>query len=177
MKNNKKALTMAEVLIVLSLLGVVAVITIPSAIIEHRKNVARVRVKRAMAYYEATFKKIVVDNNLMTDSKVDSVIDTCVKKQKYFKVVEIMDNPEPNDCVFRTAENFWWNVQDIKNPYVSMSQNGLNEESKRFQFSGHVKNGVIYINDLQYEKKLKDANKANKYDEIEKMYNFINQKN
>ena len=51
-----------------------------------------------------------------------------------------------------------------------------NPIGSRYEFSGHVKNGVIYINDLQYEKNLKDAGKPNKYDKVQAMYDFINKK-
>ena len=50
-KNNKKGFTLAEVLITLGIIGVVAALTIPGLIANHRKKVVEVRLKKFYSTY------------------------------------------------------------------------------------------------------------------------------
>ena len=65
MKNNenKNAFTLVETLITLTILGVVAAITIPYLIQKYIETTNRVKVKKAMAAYEKVINDIVVEND------------------------------------------------------------------------------------------------------------------
>ena len=166
---DKYAFTLAETMIVLIILGTIAITVIPSVINHHRESINRVKIKKAMAFYESAFKKIVVDNAIMTDSGFDKRIqpasNKCGKIKSLFKIVETK-----SECVFRSSEDVWWDVSDFKAPIVGLTEEDLSNASKKLYFSGHINNGVLRINDIGY---LSGDEKAN----VQKTYNYINRRN
>ena len=67
---KKAAFTLAETLIVLVILGVVAAITIPALVRNQMEAQNRTRIKKAMTVYDMLINKIVVENNLKDDVAV-----------------------------------------------------------------------------------------------------------
>ncbi|MBE7706179.1 MAG: type II secretion system protein [Cyanobacteria bacterium SIG30] len=58
----KKAFTLAEVLITLTVIGIIAAITIPTTIINHQKQQAVVQLKKAYSTLANTTNKAIMDN-------------------------------------------------------------------------------------------------------------------
>ena len=171
-KIKQNAFTVAETMIVLIILGTLFTLIIPSTINKHRENINRVKIKKAMAYYEVVFKKLVVDNHIMTDTGFDRKLQTnnCDKIKKQFKIIE---TDSANPCIFRSAEDIWWNVTDFKAPLVSVKKANIDANNepgicKLFRFSGHIVNGVLRINDMGY---ITDADEKRA---LEKTYGYIN---
>ena len=61
---KRVAFTLQETLITLTILGVVASITIPALIQKYIEATSRVKVKKAMAAYEKAVNQMVVENNI-----------------------------------------------------------------------------------------------------------------
>ena len=168
---KSKAFTVAETMVVLIILGTLFTVIIPVTINHHRENINRVKIKKAMAYYEVVFKKLVVDNAIMTDSgfkkkfhNCGDACSNCAKIKKQFKVIET-DNS--NKCIFSSAEGIWWDVSDFTKPKISIKKDNIRNDTKNYTMSGHIVNGVLRINDMGYlKRKEKTA--------VQKTYNCIN---
>ena len=164
-KIKRNGFTMTEIGVTLTVLAILFTIVIPPMVSYHRESINRVKIKKSMAYYENFFKNIAVKNNCMTDAAMKKAA-TCDKIHKQFKYIET-----DVDCVFKSAESVWWNVDDILNPKVSIRKDHLNNcDSNKdcFYFSGHIDRGVLRLNDTGYI-----TNKTEKK-RLEKTYNYVN---
>jgi prepilin-type N-terminal cleavage/methylation domain-containing protein len=77
---NKHAFTLAEVLITLGIIGVVAALTLPSLISNHRKNVTLTRLKKVYSVMNQAIAQSIAENGDYTDWVKDcglSHIPTC----------------------------------------------------------------------------------------------------
>ena len=96
--SNKKAFTLAEVLITLSILGVVAALTIPSLVNRQSEMAAIVKLKKAISQYESVAEVYMAENEA---TKFDVA---CDKLNEYFKIVDKTDD----GCQFTTADGVAW---------------------------------------------------------------------
>ena len=118
MKKNKNAFTLAETLITLTILGIVAAITIPS-LINHYKEVSnRTKVKKAMATYEKALNQMVIDYDIKSDLALGNAfpLNDCSKTSEYFKIAE------GSDCRFKTSDGIWWDISSIKKPIIILDK-------------------------------------------------------
>ena len=104
---------MAEVLITLSILGVVAALTIPSLVNRQSDLAAQVKLKKAIANYENVAAVYMVENEASDLSTLG-----CDNLGDYFKVVESDDN-----CAFITADGVVWTFNAAGNAVVVDSVN------------------------------------------------------
>ena len=74
-----KAFTLAEVLITLAIIGVVAALTLPTMIANHQKKVYVVQLQKAISTLEQGFKM------MMADDAVDNL--------EYTSVFQLVGNP------------------------------------------------------------------------------------
>jgi len=111
--NSKKAFTLAEVLITLSILGVVAALTIPSLVNRQSQLAAIVKMKKAISQFEQVADVYMAENDA-TDIKgmisTTPTGTTCDNLGNYFKVVEEVNGK----CDFMTADGVEW-VFDVSN--------------------------------------------------------------
>ena len=95
--NSKKAFTLAEVLITLSILGVVAALTIPSLVNRQSELAAIVKMKKAVSQYEQVAEVYMAENEATT-------FDVgCGDLDDYFKQVT-----GAGECTFTTADGVEW---------------------------------------------------------------------
>ena len=107
LKNCKKAFTLAEVLITLSILGVIAALTIPSLVNRNSDVSAIVKLKKAIATYERVTGEYFAEsgkNNLK-----DWTGTKCVNIGNYFKIVDSKKLTEYN-CQFITSDGVYWAI-------------------------------------------------------------------
>ena len=108
MKKDKKGFTLAEVLVALTILGIVAVLVVPGLTNKSQTIAKRVKIKKALSVYESAINTIITENNLpQTTSSLDSFIkndDECSNAYKYFKAIK------KNGCQFKTSDGLWWDV-------------------------------------------------------------------
>ena len=120
MKNFSKnsAFTLAETLVTVVILGIVAAILVPNLINRQVENANRTRVKKAMASYEKAINYIIIENDIRTTEGIREFgeDDDCESAKKYFKTVQ----DGANDCIFRTADRVWWDISDLSNPLISL---------------------------------------------------------
>ena len=99
---TKKAFTLAEVLITLSILGVVAALTIPSLVNRQSEMAAIVKIKKAISQFEQVAEVYMAEEEAQN---IDGMIGAgCANLTNYFKVVKT----GANDCNITTADGVNW---------------------------------------------------------------------
>ena len=122
--SSKKAFTLAEVLITLSILGVVAALTIPSLVNRQSEMAAQVKLKKAIANYENVAAVYMVENEStdlsgITKNTAGNAND-CSNMGNYFKIVKQNNS---NKCIFTTADGVIWLFSTAGNPVIMDSEN------------------------------------------------------
>ena len=174
---DKKAFTLAETLIVLVILGVIASITIPAVVRRQVEAQNRTRIKKAMTVYDTAINKMVVENGiksndaLINEFNADKNNNSCAKSRAYFKVSQ----EGANDCIFKASDGIWWNISDINHPIIAFNEDDLTDEiasgdtNKAFKLVGYLddNNGSLRVGDLAVAE---GDNKTY----LNKLYGFIN---
>ena len=115
-KRNKKAFTLAETLITLTILGVVAAITIPGLVRRQIEAANRTKIKKAMSVYDTAINKMVIENGIKDNAALVSTAgnadNNCAGSSPYFKI------SQGSGCEFKTSDGLWWNISDIENPII-----------------------------------------------------------
>ena len=176
MKNLEKGFTLAETLITLTILGVVAAITVPSLINKYSESANRTKLKKAMAAYEKALNQMIIDNDIKGD--IGDAINKagCTIATEYFKKIQ------GSGCYFQTSDKIWWGIEDIEHPVISLKDqitskaesdaikakaDSLDDDKTSFVMVGEIKNSIVRIND-------KVAVSSTDEDYLDKLYAFIN---
>lgn len=126
---SKKAFTLAEVLITLSILGVIAAITIPALVNRNNDIAAQTKIKKAIAAYEN------VANVYMAENQVADLAGlVCADMGDYFKIVSGADT-----CQFTTADGVEWTFDTNGN--VGVITDAAN--SPRYAVTVWTNNGLV----------------------------------
>ena len=185
--SDKFAFTLAETLIVLAILGVVATLTIPSVYRKYTNHVNKTKIKKAMEVYTAVLSTIVYENNIISESGLKAwseknAENNCSYSSFYFKTVE------GSGCIFKTSDGVWWYLADIENPLISLTkietggannlENAINRAKSEsnttaFYFVGRYDSQTysLRINDMFYERE-KDG-ESDYYKYLSKLYNYL----
>ena len=181
MENNKKGFTLAETLIVLTSLGIIAAIVIPSFIHKNIETQNRTMVKKAMSAYDTAISKMLIENRITDETLLRQWADTEVKNQcantsKYFKI------KSGTGCLFKTMDNISWYIDDILNPIISVKdfENADDAKTKALDKNSTTtfklltlydeKIGAFRTNDLEYTH---NNGSEDQIAELENVYNFI----
>ena len=89
-KIRKNAFTLAETLVTVVILGIVAAIVVPNLINRQVENANRTRVKKAMAAYEKAINFIILENDIKSTEELKEFgeEETCKFSKSYFKTVQ-----------------------------------------------------------------------------------------
>lgn len=128
--SNKKAFTLAEVLITLSILGVVAALTIPSLVNRQSEMAAIVKLKKAISTYESVAEVYMAEEEATDLSGMAG--DNCANLTNYFKIVN------GSGCTFTTGDGVLWNFNASGNAVVLDSV-----KSPRYGVVMWAKNGLV----------------------------------
>ena len=176
LNNFNKAFTLAETMIVLVILGVIASITIPALVRNQMDAQNRTRLRKAMTVYDMVLNKMVVENGiksndaLINEFNADHNNNSCAKSRAYFKSAQ----DGVNDCTFRASDGLWWNIEDITHPIIAFNENDLTAEkaagntNETFYLVGYLdNNGLLRVSDIA------SADDDNQ-EYLTKLYNFAN---
>ena len=175
--SKTKGFTLAETLITLTILGVIAAITVPMLINKQMEAANRTKLKKAMAAYEKALNQMIVDNDVKND--IASALNTagCTITSPYFKKIN------GDGCHFQTADKVWWDITDIEHPLISLKDeitddniatlksnaDSLDDDKTSFVMVGEIKDGIVRINDKGGIVKDSDDEKY-----VDKLYVFTN---
>lgn len=173
-KNSGKAFTMAETLVVVSMLGIVAMLTIPSLYFRHTQSLNRTKVKKSMSNYDSLIRRMKAEHKLSNEDIFNTWVRenaNCGNTTQYF-----IKN-EGNGCIFRTSDDVWWNITDINKPIIafkhddltSANAEDLNSNTAFYFVNSFDNNNRVRINDIEYERQEESDN----IQILEKLYNFI----
>lgn len=178
LNRSRKAFTLAETLIVLVILGIVAAITIPALVRRHVESSNRTRIKKAMTVYDTAINKMVVENGiksndaLINEFNADKNNNSCAKSRAYFKTSQ----DGANDCIFKASDGIWWNISDINHPIIAFNEDDLTDEiasgdtNRAFKLVGYLDdNGSLRVSDLAKAE-------GDNQEYLTKLYNFMNSK-
>ena len=173
---NRKAFTLAETMIVIVVLGIIATLTIPALVNKNKESVAKTKVRKAMAAYESALNKMIIENDLKSDDTLTAWAGAnCANSTNYFKKVQ------GDGCIFKTSDGIWWNISDIERPLIAFKQDDLDQtkanaenDMSAFVLVGRFgTDGSLRVDDLAYE----TANDtANSKAQVEKLYNLLGMK-
>ena len=113
---KKAAFTLAEVLITLGIIGVVAALTLPTLIQNHQKQVYVTQLKKAYSTLNNAINKMAVDEGVVDWSQTRCAQDYNVSSEcfdalsKQFKIVKAKKGGEPCNadwCTFKGYEDHW----------------------------------------------------------------------
>ena len=163
-EGKKRAFTLQETLIALTILGVVAAITLPYLIQKDIEATSRVKVKKAMAAYEKAVNQMVLENNIAGSIKAWAG-SGCSETSKYFKIIS------GGNCRFQTSDKVWWDITDIEHPVIAFNEEDLDTEGAEGRFVLLTKNedSILRINDPNTNSLTTDEQKA-----LEDLYAFVN---
>ena len=111
MKNFKKGFTIAEVIVTLVLIGIVAAISIPSIYINHQKRVDRTRIKNAIVTFDSLIRE--VDISLGRAATTANIKDELINRdcQNLPNHMTIVYN---KGCIVSTPDGTWWDFTQPK---------------------------------------------------------------
>ena len=174
-KNNNIAFTMAETLVVVSALGIIAALTIPGLYSRHTQSLNRTKIKKAMAVYETAVRRMVSENKLGTEVKFDRFAasdNNCENTTRYFI------KEEGSGCQFKTTDDVWWDITNMRKPIIAFSRRALNDASANeadyrnsfYLIMSYDNNNRARINDIGYE----NANATENSMLLSSLYDFVN---
>lgn len=175
---NKKGFTLAETLTVLSIIGAVAAITIPSLYINSKNTENISKIKKAVSTYDSLIRRVAVENRLATNERLSSYLTRldCQNLRNYMRLT-IADG-----CTIKTTDGLWWQfgsidykpyaVVGLKKDYVEQFDGNnipdVADTAPIFVFAATYDNGRLHIND---ETALGENNNNHLYDFLEKRNN------
>ena len=131
--SSKKAFTLAEVLITLSILGVVAALTIPSLVNRQSEMAAIVKMKKAISQYEQVAEVYMAENEA---TRFDVA---CGDLDEYFKQVKAT----ADGCQFTTADGVAWVFGSTANTNTGNAIIYDSTTSPRYGVVLWTKNGLV----------------------------------
>ena len=185
-EKKKTAFTLAETMIVIVVLGIIATLTIPALVNKNKESVAKTKVRKAMAAYESAINKMIIENDLKSDTALNEwagATANCGNPSNYFKKVQ-----DVNGCIFKTSDGIWWDISDIERPVISFKEinadnatqittnaNNANDKTAFVLVGRFGTDGSLRVDDLAYEKdnSISDDNNYESYEQVAKLYNFI----
>ena len=173
----EKGFNLAELLVVISVLGVVSAVMVPAALNNYKQTQHRVQLEKAMENYDAALRILQIDSsarNMKTLNK--SIGNDCSNLKKYFRVLK------DEGCTFMTTDKVWYQVQKqgnrpiLNQVIVAFDKENLEKaeeenSNEAFVFVADIDKGQLQINNPGY----KNANNLYLI-YVNKTYNFISKK-
>jgi prepilin-type N-terminal cleavage/methylation domain-containing protein len=157
----RKAFTLAEVLITLGIIGVVAAITLPTLIQNYKKQVYVNQLKKSVSTIEQGLKKMIADegvDNLMQVPELEHClwsVENHPYYMKYFKAVVVKpDSLYPDGYYYINGEHqdYWWLFGDSANDSFYFNDGSLVSFAINTTNNG-IYAGYVFI-DINGDKKL-----------------------
>ncbi len=173
MKNKKLfAFTLAEVLVTLGIIGVVAALTMPTLMSNHQKKVYAVQMSKVYNELQQAFMKYQNDKNALNLSEAGLTSQTNVNQflREYFKTVTVCSNLEP-PCIPNTeyknmngSSVTGGGVENVKNWWgnVNCATLGSGASICIEALANHSSNGVKWSHILVDTNGMKGPNTAGK---------------
>lgn len=148
-RNNsrKKAFTLAEVLITLGIIGVVAALTMPALIANYRNQVYATQLEKSVSMFEQGFKKMLADDGV--DSLEHTVLFSSIEGDGYGQLLDFTSN---DGKIFVDGMKKYFNIIDVNTVYADTygggkaANGGVLYFSDGSSISGYFKSTLSYGN-------------------------------
>ena len=163
-KPTNKGFTLAEAIVVIVMLGVVAAITIPTTLHRTTERANKLKIKKALSTYEAVINKIYIEQGLprtvaaLNEWANDGATD-CANVKRYFKIVEEGNVEEHEGCKIKTSDGLWW---DFGSGRQKLNYYLENDKVKNNPDKSFVENGMSNTI-VAFKKENLTPQKANSY--------------
>lgn len=146
---DKKAFSLVENLLVLTILGIVVAITVPQIVSRRTIRNNQIAVRKAILSYQNFLKdRAVSSTGLMnTQDLVNAVRGTgndCAPAREYFNVT-VMD--AANNCKFTTSDEIRWDLSDPDSAVI-----GIRGEAPTDVSAQDVNNDKVFLVPFQYDR-------------------------
>lgn len=138
---TNNAFTLAEILSVLIILGVVAAITIPTTVRRQQERADRTKMLKAMSIYENFVPQFMLENGFNTSADAAIALrnaNSCDFILKYFKVKRDLSDIDNDVCAFESYDGLNW-VFDV------MFDSALLDANEARQQNGHYLRTEVYF--------------------------------
>ena len=170
---KKAGFTLAEAVIILVLLGVIAVIVLPNSFHNYIHKKQQTQIKKAIAVYENVIKSFSSQTRGTSMEALESKKgNDCSGIEK---IVSIKKYDDDDGCIILMDNGLWWDFKDLSNTLVSFEREDLTAENanaqdtyKAFNFVTAYENGKLQILNPAY-----DVEDSAYYKACKKIYNFV----
>ena len=116
---KKSFFTLAEVLSVVVILGVIASITIPTTIKKGSERANKTKIRKALSVYNTAVEKMLIENNLPRSAAgLNNFIGANGQNAtNYFRMTQL--ETQGNNCRFKAPDGLWWDITDLTNTIVA----------------------------------------------------------
>jgi len=132
-KLHSYGFTLSEATTVLIILGIIAVLTIPSLINRQKEIADRAKIKKAWEIYDSVISTMRADHPMMSKEAFTAWANqpNCPNTVSYFKTVNVDAN---NGCVFKTPDGVWFDISDVMHPTITLDGNNNKTDDNTFTF-------------------------------------------
>ena len=181
---KKIAFTLAETLIALTILGIVAAITVPQLVRRQQEVANRTKFKKAVMSYESVMNKIAVMNDLKSNPAIqswatkDGTISDCSVAYDYFKSVKLLS--DGSKCRFKTADGVFWDITDIQRPIIALKEKDLNDDTAKsttnrafYLYGQYDGQGILRVTEPNFNYNLVSANADDTNSSVERLWAYL----
>ena len=182
---TKKGFTLAETLVTLVVLGVIAALTVPQLVRRQQETANRVKFKKAVTSYESVMNKIAIMNDLKSNDAIknwatkDGTISDCSVAYNYFKSVK--DLSTNSKCKFKTADGVYWDITDIQKPIIAIKEADLTDtvaqsDTNRafYLYAQYDGTGILRVTEPNFNYNLVSANADNVNNSVDRLWAYLN---
>ena len=124
---NKKSFTLSELIIVITVIGIIAVLVVPQLIRRQMEIAKRTKLKKAMTVYDFMMNKMIIENDLKSNQDLENWCEPCSNSAQYFKITAA-DPDDTTGCRFKTSDGVWWDITNIQQPIVAFDLKNLDKD-------------------------------------------------
>lgn len=170
--------TLSEVLITLVLLGILAVIVIPSSFNNFIHKKQQTQIKKAILVYENVIKSLANETRGTDMTALEAQKgENCTNLDK---IISIKEQDTDNACKIKMDNGLWWDFSSLDKTIVSFEKDDLTDENakatdnyKAFYFVTDYDEGKLQILNMAHNNNDNDDGEPSYQQNCTKIYDFI----
>ena len=181
--NKRIAFTLAETMVTLVILGIVAAVTVPGLARRQQESVNRTKFKKAVASYDLLMNNLIVTKHLRSNDDIkewasNNGANDCATGYEYFKAIKVLSTD--NKCRFRTADGVYWDITDIQRPIVALKEKDLNDDTAQsttnrafYLYAQFDDNKIFRVTSPNFDYDLVSANVSSTNSSVDRLWAYL----